>query len=76
MHAIHRSRFITKIGEHFFSHINQFISRVQNFSSLNLKEKSVRYTFFAKSKQQNSISQVKNVSRLRWVGGFMSGIKG
>jgi hypothetical protein len=50
MHAIHRPKFIIKIGEH-FSRINQFISGVQNFVSLNLKEKSMRYAFFSKSKQ-------------------------
>ena len=50
MHAIHRPKFIIKIGEH-FSPFNQFISSVQNFISLNLKEKSTRYDFFPKSKQ-------------------------
>jgi len=29
-----------------FLQINQFISRVQNFISLNSKEKSTRYAFF------------------------------
>ena len=42
MHAIHRSKFIIKIGEYFF----QFISRLPNFIALNLKEKSMRYDFF------------------------------
>jgi hypothetical protein len=28
------------------SRINQFLSTVQNFISLNLKEKSIRYAFF------------------------------
>jgi len=45
MHAIHRPKLIIKLGKHFFQ-INQFISRVQNFISLNLKEKSMRYAFF------------------------------
>jgi hypothetical protein len=45
MHAIHRPKFIIKIDEYFYW-INQFISRVQNFISLNLKEKSMRYAFF------------------------------
>jgi len=44
MHAIHRPKFIIKIGEH-FSRINQ-LTRVQNFISLNLKKKSMRYAFF------------------------------
>jgi hypothetical protein len=39
MHAIHRPKFIKK-WVNIFSRINQFISRVQNFISLNLKEKS------------------------------------
>ena len=45
MHAIHRPKFIIKIGELFFQ-INEFISRQENFISLNLKEKSRRYGFF------------------------------
>jgi len=49
MHVIQRPKFIIKIGEYFFSRINQFIRRVQNFISLNLKEKSMRYDFFSKS---------------------------
>jgi len=46
MHVIHRPKFIIKIGEHFFFWINQFKSRVQNFISFNIKEKSMRYVFF------------------------------
>jgi len=46
MHAIHRPKFIIKIGEHLFQ-INQLISRVQSFISLNLKEKSMKYAFFS-----------------------------
>jgi len=45
MHVIHRPKFITKTGEHFFW-IKRLISRVQNFISLNLKEKSKRDAFF------------------------------
>jgi hypothetical protein len=46
MHVIQRPKFIIKIGEESFFWINQFISRKQNFISLNLKEKSMRYDFF------------------------------
>jgi len=52
MHAIHKPKFIIKIGEYFFSQINQFVNRVQNFISLNLKEKSERYAFFSLFKTQ------------------------
>jgi len=45
MYAIHRPKFIIKIGE-IFSRINQFINRMQNCVSLILKEKSMRYAFF------------------------------
>jgi len=38
-------KFIIKIDK-YFSWINQFISTVQNFISLNFKEKSMRYVFF------------------------------
>jgi len=52
MHAIHRPKFIIKIGN-IFSQINQFISRVQNFISLNLKEKPMRYAFFVRVSIKN-----------------------
>jgi hypothetical protein len=45
IHAIHKPKFIVKKSE-YFSQINQFISRMQNFISLNLKEKSMRHDFF------------------------------
>ena len=45
MHVIHRPKFIIKIGN-IFLQINQFISTVQNFISLNLKETSMRFAFF------------------------------
>jgi hypothetical protein len=43
MHVIQRPKFIIKLGEYFFPSLT--ISRVQNFISLNLKEKSRRYAF-------------------------------
>ena len=73
MHVIHRHKFIIKIAEN-ISHINQFTSRVQNFISLNFKEKSMRYAIFPNSKHLNLKSQEKNVGRLRWVEGFMCGV--
>jgi len=45
MHAIHRPKFIIKVGE-YFSWIKQFIRRAQNLISLNFKEKSMRNIFF------------------------------
>jgi hypothetical protein len=50
MHVIKGPKFIIKIGELFFFQINQFIGRKQNFISINLKEKSMQYDFFSKSK--------------------------
>jgi len=40
------SRRTVKWTTKLFFHFNQFISRVQNFISLNMKEKSMRYAFF------------------------------
>jgi len=50
MHVFHGPKFITKIGE-LFSQINQLLSRVQNFISLNLKGKYMSYAFFSKNKK-------------------------
>jgi len=50
---------------------------VQNFISLNLKEKSMRYAFFFPNcKQYNLKSPVKNLSMLHWMERFMCGVKG
>jgi hypothetical protein len=49
---------------------------VQNFISLNLKEKSMRYDFRPESKHENLKSPAKNSGRLRCSQLFNSGIKG
>ena len=43
MRAIYRPKFIIKIGENFFQ-INQHIHKMQNFISLHLKEKSMKFS--------------------------------
>ena len=62
MHAIHRPKFIIKIGEHFL--INQFIKTVLNSIPLNLKEKPMRCACFSKSKNYKLKYSVKNLGRL------------
>jgi len=52
------------------------MSRVQNFISLNLKEKSMRYDFFSKSKHENLKSPVKNPGGQGCLEGFNSGVEG
>ena len=54
----------------FFLCINQFISRVQNFISLNLKE------FFLRVSIKNLKSPGENLGRQCCLGGFNSGVKG
>ena len=49
MHAIHRPKFIIKIGEHFFPD-EPIHKQTVKFISLNLKEKSMRYALFPKNK--------------------------
>jgi len=72
MNVIHKPKFIIKIGEHLniFSWINQFISRVQNFISLHLKEKSMRYGPPPKSKHQNLKSPIKKSRQAALHGGI------
>jgi len=73
MHVIHKPKFIIKIGEHLniFSQINQFISRMQNFISLNLKEKFMRYgSPPPKSRHQNLKSPVKKTRQAALHGGI------
>jgi hypothetical protein len=60
MDAIHRTKFVIKIGE-YFSRINQFMNRLQNFISLNFSKKSLRYAFLSKSRHQKLNPQWKNL---------------
>jgi hypothetical protein len=52
MHAIHRTKFIVKIGE-YFSRITQFVNRLRNFISLNFSKNSMRYAFYLKAGIKN-----------------------
>jgi len=70
MYAIHRPKLVIRIVN-IFSQINQFINRLQNFISLNLKAKSMRYAlFFSRSKRQKLKTPVKNLARLLLGGGI------
>jgi len=75
MHTIHWPKFIIKICEH-FSQISQFRKRVQNFISLNLKEKPLRYAFFFESKHSKLKSPVKISAGCRCAEGFNLALKG
>jgi len=74
MHVFHRLNFIIKIGEHFFTWINQFISRVQKFYFITFEGKVYEY-FSPEGKHYNLKSPEKNLNRLCFTERFNSSIK-